>query len=100
MSSVIRQIGWSVPLLILAGSGLAGEESRPPDPEMGKRLVEARCVVCHQQKSLPHLVQHCTSEHGAEYLDVFLTRHHAPDAEARADIIAFLTCVPDLLPPE
>jgi hypothetical protein len=78
---------------------MAGEVVTPPDPERGERLVEARCMVCHMQASLPHLVQHCTLERGVEYLDVFLTRHHAPDAKARADIIAYLTCPQDLLPP-
>jgi hypothetical protein len=43
-------------------------------------------------------VARCTSDHGEAYLDTFLKRHHAPDDEARADIIAYLTCPPALLP--
>ena len=79
-------------------SASATEPPREPDLEMGARLVEARCVVCHRQESLPRLVDRCTSDHGEAYLDDFLKRHHAPDDEARADIIAYLTCPPALLP--
>lgn len=84
--------------LIAAGAASAAEEERKPDIEMGARLVEARCVVCHREQSLPDLVDRCTSDHGGSYLDAFLKRHHAPDEEARADIIAYLTCPPALLP--
>jgi hypothetical protein len=66
---------------------------------MGARLVEARCVFCHR-KSLPKLVERCMAEDGEAYLDDFLKRHHAPDGQARADIIAYLTCPPPLPLPE
>lgn len=85
-------------MLFAAGSAVASDTPREPDLEMGVRLVKARCVVCHREKSLPDLVDRCTSDHGKTYLDDFLKRHHAPDDEARADIIAYLTCPPELLP--
>jgi cytochrome c2 len=62
------------------------------DIQMGERLVKSRCTFCHAQKSLPELVAKCMGGHGEEYLDKFLTTHHAPDEDARADIIAYLTC--------
>ena len=73
-------------------------QQREPDLEMGARLVEARCVFCHRKKSLPDLVDRCSREHGADYLEDFLKNHHAPDDDARQDIIAYLTCPPHLLP--
>jgi len=91
----------TVPLLSVlfaVGSAVAADQTKEPDLEMGARLVEARCVFCHKQKSLPILVERCTDQHGEAYLDDFLTRHHAPDDEARADIIAYLTCPAPLLP--
>ena len=81
-------------------SASATEPPREPDLEMGARLVEARCVVCHRQESLPEFVDRCTSDHGEAYLDEFLKRHHASDDEARENIIAYLTCSAQLLPSE
>ena len=88
------------PLLLTGGNDALAEEKRKPDIEMGARLVEARCSFCHNEEALPQLVDRCEAQHGPEYLDEFLKRHHAPDDEARSDIIAFLTCPPDLLPPQ
>ncbi len=93
----------AIPLLSVlstVGSADATEQQKEPDLEMGARLVDARCVFCHKQESLPKLVERCTDQHGETYLDDFLKRHHAPDDEARADIIAYLTCPPALLPSE
>ena len=84
--------------LSAAGIPASAGEHRDPDLEMGARLVEARCVFCHKEESLPDLVEGCTHKHGESYLDEFLKLHHAPDTEARADIIAYLTCPPHLLP--
>jgi cytochrome c2 len=86
------------PLLLADGNAVEAEEKRKPDIEMGARLVEARCAFCHNEKALPELVDRCMAQHGEDYLDEFLKRHHAPDDDARADIIAYLTCAPDLLP--
>ena len=94
---------WTVPalsVLFAVGSAVAVEPAREPDLEMGARLVEARCVVCHRQQFLPELVDRCAKQHGQAYLDDFLKRHHAPDDVARADIIAYLTCPAALLPSE
>ena len=87
-------------VLFAMGSAVAADQTKEPDLEMGARLVDARCVFCHKQESLPKLVERCTDEHGEAYLDDFLKRHHAPDDEARADIIAYLTCLEPLLPSE
>jgi hypothetical protein len=43
--------------LSVVGSAGATEQQKEPDLEMGHRLVEARCVVCHRQKSLCRLPQ-------------------------------------------
>ena len=101
----LRRLAWfmSIPLLcILPAVANAGaiEQQKQPDLEMGARLVEARCVVCHRQESLPEFVDRCTSDHGEAYLDEFLKRHHASDDEARENIIAYLTCSAQLLPSE
>ncbi len=84
-------------VLVAMGSAVAADQTKEPDLEMGARLVDARCVFCHQQTSLPKLVERCMDQHGEAYLDDFLKRHHAPDDEARADIIAYLTCPAPLL---
>lgn len=69
---------------------------RTPDIEMGARLVKARCTVCHSIDLLPELVERCANRRGLDYLDDFLKRHHAPEDEVRVDIIAFLTCSPEV----
>jgi len=84
--------------LSAAGNPAAAGEHHDPILEMGARLVKARCVICHNEDFLPDLVDRCTNTHGEPYLDEFLNLHHAPDKEARADIIAYLTCPPHLLP--
>ncbi|MDH3665780.1 MAG: hypothetical protein OEN23_02500 [Paracoccaceae bacterium] len=104
-SAVWRVLFLFAPLALTAAVVAASYErahgqQREPDLEMGARLVEARCVFCHQEKSLPDLVDRCSREHGSEYLDEFLKDHHAPDDDARQDIIAYLTCPPHLLPPK
>ncbi|MDH3581309.1 MAG: hypothetical protein OEM91_11885 [Hyphomicrobiales bacterium] len=84
-------------LLIVLALSLPTAAADPQDKaaiERGARLVENRCVFCHTRESLPKLVQRCASREGSEYLHAFLKRHHAPDDQARADIIAFLTCDP------
>ena len=87
-------------MLLVVGSAVAAEQTKEPNLEMGASLVKSRCVFCHPKTSLPKLVERCTDQHGAEYLDDFLKRHHAPDDEARADIIAYLACPAPLLPSE
>ncbi|MHA3978401.1 hypothetical protein ACW9UR_12010 [Halovulum sp. GXIMD14794] len=77
---------------IVAMPATTNAQTTEPDLEMGARLVDARCAFCHTEKSLPELVERCSSVHGEDYLDTFLTDHHAPDEAARADIIAYLTC--------
>lgn len=87
-------------VLGLAAPGEGGASGdREPDIERGAKLVEARCLRCHKAESLPAFVQRCAERRGPEYLEAFLKRHYAPDDEARADIIAFLTCEPGQ-PPE
>lgn len=84
-------------LLIISALSPPAAAAGPLDKaaiERGFKLVESRCVFCHTRKSLPKLVQGCASREGAEFLHAFLKRHHAPDDQARADIIAFLTCDP------
>ena len=96
--SLVRLAGIAmIPVLFvvfaLAGV-IAAVPKKEPDLELGAKLVEARCVFCHGKESLPKLMERCAAERGEEYLDDFLKRHHAPDDEARADIIAYLTCPP------
>ena len=98
LARIAAATGLSV--LFAVGSAVAADQAKEPDLEMGARLVDARCVFCHKQESLPKLVERCTDQHGEAYLDDFLKRHHAPDDEARADIIAYLTCPVPLLPSE
>lgn len=84
--------------LLAAAAALAATASlaqtHQPDPDMGARLVAARCTACHGESATPSLALRCMETHGPDYLDTFLKRHHAPDDAARADIIAYLTCPP------
>ncbi len=86
-------------VLALAAPGQGNASAAPePDIEQGAKLVKARCLACHKAESLPKFVERCAERRGPEYLKAFLKRHYAPDDEARADIIAFLTCEPGQLP--
>lgn len=97
-------MGWNImlgfPLLLLVSALSLPTTTADPQPqdkaaiERGSKLVESRCIVCHTKESLPKFVQRCASRQGTEFLHGFLKRHHAPDDQARADIIAFLMCVP------
>ena len=82
--------------MMMASSALG--QMREPDLQRGATLVQARCLACHGKEPLPKFVDRCTQSYGKAYLDDFLKRHHAPDDEARADIIAYLTCPPELRP--
>ena len=79
--------------LLLASTGGAAAQDTEPNIELGERLVKARCAVCHSDTALSALVERCQAVHGKDFLDGFLANHHAPDEAARADIIAYLTCV-------
>jgi len=95
-------MGWNAGLrllllLVLSALSLPAAAAGPQDQaaiKRGAELVEVRCVLCHKKESLPELVLRCARREGDEYLHNFLKRHHAPDEQARADIIAFLTCIP------
>jgi len=97
-------MGWNImlgfPLLLLVSALSLPTATADPQPqdkaaiERGAKLIESRCTVCHTETSLPRLVQRCASREGADFLHGFLKRHHAPDEQARADIIAFLMCDP------
>ena len=63
-----------------------------------RALIQSRCSVCHASDSLRRFVERCAERRGTAYLDQFLARHHAPEPEVRATIIAYLTCPPDALP--
>ncbi len=58
----------------------------------GEALINARCIACHSTQSLVKFVARCAEQRGNDYLDSFLTRHHAPDESARTAIITYLTC--------
>ena len=59
--------------------------------KQGEALINARCIACHNAKSLIKFVARCAEQRGDAYLDDFVTRHHAPDETARSAIIAYLT---------
>ena len=89
--------GFRAALVAIMFLVLASEaRGQTPDIEMGARLVKARCTVCHSADLLPELVERCANRRGLDYLDEFLSRHHAQEDEIRADIIAFLTCGPEV----
>ena len=80
--------------IIVAGaahSALAADAQSDLE-KRGEALINARCIACHSTKSLIKFMARCAEQRGNDYLDSFLTRHHAPDESARAAIIAYLTC--------
>ena len=85
-------------LLMALTAGLVRADEQQTRIERGAQLVQGRCVLCHSEKSLPKLVELCSSRHGEDFLDDFLKRHYVPDDQARLDIIAYLTCDPNRQP--
>jgi hypothetical protein len=83
---LITIIAAGVTLLTLAADAQSDLEKQ------GEALINARCIACHSTKSLIKFVARCAEQRGDAYLDSFLTRHHAPDENARTAIIAYLTC--------
>jgi cytochrome c553 len=87
---------FAVALMTLTGIASSQESGAQVDQPSAERLIEARCSFCHGSRVLSTLSQRKLSEEGQEALDLFLTSHHAPDAEARETIVRFLASKADL----
>ncbi len=94
--------GLALQILMLGQTAVAQESPglTAAQAATAKALIQSRCTVCHASDSLRRFVERCAERRGAAYLEQFLTRHHAPEPEVRAAIIAYLTCPPDALPPQ
>lgn len=73
--------------MMLAPAALAQQEA---SAERGAAAYAESCAECH--RSAERLAGRLDGEAEAvrERLDRFLTEHHAPEAGARADIVAYL----------
>ena len=61
------------------------------DVERGAEAYDENCAVCHATASrILRGVPDDDPQTRAEWLDMFLTDHYAPDDEIRQDIIAWL----------
>lgn len=61
------------------------------EPAAGEAAYARACARCHASVArLMRDVEGETEEQTAAWLDTFLAGHRAPDAEMRADLIAFL----------
>jgi hypothetical protein len=57
----------------------------------GRFLFNKRCATCHQAEALmPRLMKLPDDKERQAYLNKFLARHHARDAEERALIVDYL----------
>ncbi len=72
--------------LIVAPAISAAETAQP----LAVRLLNARCTSCHGQTLTLAFASNVLDEGGTEALDRLLTDHHAPDAEARSEIVTYL----------
>ena len=54
-------------------------------------LIAARCTFCHSPAIVLVFSQRMLEQKGSNALDGFLAKHHAPDAQARAAIVEFLS---------
>lgn len=76
-------------LFLLAGPALA--EGPEPDPAQGEAAFNACCALCHQSVEIVRpMIEGTTAEEKAAWLDARLERHGAPEADKRADLIAYL----------
>ena len=80
----------------LAVTASSQEGSVQVEQPSAERLIEARCSFCDGSRVLSTLSQRKLAEEGLEALDLFLSSHHAPDAEARQAIVRFLASKADL----
>ena len=71
----------------------ASQEFVPAQTEApsGASLIGARCIFCHGPALMLGFSQRNLDAGGPKALDTFLSGHHAPDAEARAAIVKFLS---------
>ena len=72
------------------GMGEDADQGSAQEPS-GVRLVSARCVFCHGPTTTVAFSRRLLDTGGEAALDTFLAGHHAPDAEARASIVNFLS---------
>jgi mono/diheme cytochrome c family protein len=77
-------------VLCFAVLAAAGASPAPAQPGDAEKLFEARCAKCHALgKVAPTLAQR-SPEARVKYLERFLQRHYAPEAEERKRIAAWL----------
>lgn len=79
------------PLLIAAAPGLADEAPLPGDVARGEVAYAEACADCHRTPTrFMARVPGDDDAARAAWLEAFLPDHYAPDAQARADMIAWL----------
>lgn len=75
-------------LTALAAATAAGAAAAVPD---GRFLFNKRCATCHEASALmPRLMKLPGDKEREAFLEKFLSRHHARDAEERKLIVEYL----------
>lgn len=78
-------------LAILVATAAAGDPVPAGDPTRGEKAYAESCTSCHASVARTvRLIKGKTAAEKQVWLERFLPDHHATDAAARVDLIAFL----------
>ncbi len=81
----------AITCVLLAQPVLAEEQRSDGDTDHAANLLRARCVFCHSPILMLGFARRHVETYGYDSFAVFLSKHHAPDEEARTEIINFLS---------
>lgn len=86
---MLRVISMSMTVLMATISLAAGQEQR--EAAQGEPAFASACSKCHKSaERIAKRVKGNTPDEKQAWLEKFLARHHTPDAEIQAELIAFL----------
>jgi mono/diheme cytochrome c family protein len=90
---MLRLIPISILSFIAVIGTVAAEEQRQPtaDAARGEAHYASACAECHASAArIARRIEGDTPDEKQDWLERFLAEHHAPAANMRADLIAFL----------
>jgi mono/diheme cytochrome c family protein len=77
--------------VVISAAGAEEQQASAADAVRGEAHYAAACAGCHASAArIIRRIDGDTPDEKHNWLERFLADHHAPDAEMRADLIAFL----------
>ena len=88
---LVPLLALTIALLVPASPGGQEADETASEPPSAVDLIKSRCLSCHGPTTMLAFSRRILDAGGPAALDTLLARHHAPDAEARAAIVQYLS---------